>query len=73
MLTHVAIAMLGAGIFLRIVGKEKNRRQRHLIARLIELKRLDEEKQQLLAVKEVIEKVAENPGPAASEADRQAA
>jgi hypothetical protein len=35
-LTHLAIGLLGAGMFLRIVGKEKNRRHRHLLLRLIE-------------------------------------
>jgi hypothetical protein len=34
LLTHVLISLLGAAIFLRIVGKEKNRRYRHLLLRL---------------------------------------
>ncbi|MBI4578750.1 MAG: hypothetical protein HY718_03555 [Planctomycetes bacterium] len=38
MLLHLAIAMIGAGLFLRIVGREKDRRRRHLLMRLEELK-----------------------------------
>lgn len=34
MLTHLVIALIGSGIFLRMVAKEKNRRERHLLLRL---------------------------------------
>jgi cell division protein FtsB len=38
LLTHLAIAALGAFIFVRIVAKEKNRRQRYLLLRLADQK-----------------------------------
>lgn len=46
MLMRLAISCLGAFVFLRIVAKEKNRRERHLLARLAEYKRLQEEQRQ---------------------------
>ena len=41
------IAVLGAGIFLRLVAKEKNRRERHLQFRLDEQVRKFEEEREL--------------------------
>lgn len=44
MWTHLLLATLGAAIFLRIVAKEKNRRQRYLLLRFAEQeKRLAEQ------------------------------
>ena len=45
MLTHVLISLLGAFIFLRIVGKEKNRRYRHLLLRVEAAKQKQAEQQ----------------------------
>ncbi len=47
-LTKLLIAMTGAGIFLRMVGKEKHRRHRHLLLRLEE-KRLQLEAEEAAA------------------------
>lgn len=40
MFIDLAIGLLGAGIFLRIVGKEMNRRHRHLLLRLAEQEKI---------------------------------
>jgi hypothetical protein len=43
-LTHLLTSVIGAAIFLRMVAKEKNRRERHLLFRLAEQeKRLAEQ------------------------------
>lgn len=46
MVFKVLIALLGAGIFLRIVGKEKNRRYRHLLRRIADLQAEQEAERQ---------------------------
>jgi hypothetical protein len=45
-LIHLLIGLVGAGVFLRIVGKEKNRRYRHLLLRLAEQEKKLTEQQQ---------------------------
>ena len=40
MLPHLLISLVGAGLFLRIVGKEANRRYRHLLLRVELAKRV---------------------------------
>ncbi|GMU24413.1 MAG: hypothetical protein AMXMBFR13_44870 [Phycisphaerae bacterium] len=54
------IAAGGAAVFLRLVAKEKNRRERHLLYRLDEqIKKLKEEERQNPAEAVVAEAVAE--------------
>lgn len=45
MLTHLLIALIGSGVFLRIAAKEKNRRYRHLLLRLAEREKKSAEQQ----------------------------
>jgi hypothetical protein len=45
-LIHLLIGLIGSGVFLRIVGKEKNRRYRHLLLRLAEQEKKLIEQQQ---------------------------
>ena len=45
MLTHLLIALIGSGVFLRIAAKEKNRRHRHLLLRLAEQEKKQAEQQ----------------------------
>lgn len=60
MLTHLLIALLGGGIFLRIAAKEKHRRERYLLLRLAEYEKA-------LAEKEAAEEAAQE-----QEADKSA-
>lgn len=43
MINNLAIAILGAGVFVRIIAKEKNRRERHLLERLEERERQEQQ------------------------------
>jgi len=43
LINNLAIAILGAGVFVRIIAKEKNRRERHLLERLEERERQEQQ------------------------------
>ncbi|HOA73220.1 MAG TPA: hypothetical protein PL151_01080 [Phycisphaerae bacterium] len=64
MLTHLAIGLLGAGVFLRIVAKEKNRRHRHLLLRLAEQEKALAEMEAARAQQEGEADEASNPADA---------
>ncbi len=62
------VALAGTGLYLRLVAKEKRRREKHLMLRLIETEKEAEEKARREAENTPTEEGSDAAGPAAEQA-----